>query len=79
MADSKRFSVASDDDGIDPSLRERVMEEIGIFTDALEAASANPTDEALDDLRKASDNLMRAVGRVLIEIAHQRGQQERDC
>jgi hypothetical protein len=71
--------VASDDDGIDPSLRERVMEEIGIFTDALEAASANPTDEALDELRKAADQLMRAVGRVLIEIADQRGHQERDC
>jgi hypothetical protein len=66
--------VASDDDGIDPSLRERVMEQIGTFTDALEAASANRTDEALDELRNAADNLMRAVGRVLIEIAHQRGQ-----
>jgi len=71
--------VASDDDGIDPSLRERVMEQIGTFTDALEAASANPTDEALDELHKAADDLMRAVGRVLIEIAHQRGHQERDC
>jgi hypothetical protein len=71
--------VASDDDGIDPLLRERVMEQIRIFTDALEAASATPTNEALDELHRAADHLMRAVGRIVIEVAHQREHQHRDC
>jgi len=41
-------------------------------TDALDAA-AKPTNEALDDLCEAADNLMRALGRLLIEIERQRG------
>jgi len=59
--------------GIDPSLRERVTEQISIVTDALDAATTNPTDDALDELREAADKLMRALGRVLIEIERQRG------
>ncbi len=68
--------ASTDDDsgGIDPSLRERVIEAIGRATDALEAASANPSDEALDELHQAADNLMRALGRVILEIERQRGQ-----
>jgi len=67
-----------DDDrrGIDPSLRERVIEEIGTVTDALDAATANPTDEALDELHEAADKLMRALGRVLIETERQRGSRQ---
>lgn len=57
---------------IDPSLRERVIEQMGDLTDALDAATENPTGEALDDLREAADQLMRALGRVLIETARQR-------
>jgi hypothetical protein len=62
--------------GIPPTLRERVIEQIGITTDALEAASANPSEETLDQLHKAADNLMRALGRVILEIERLRGQQE---
>jgi hypothetical protein len=64
--------------GIPPTLRERVIEQIGITTDALEAASANPSDETLDELYQAADNLMRALGRVILEIERQRGQQASD-
>jgi hypothetical protein len=69
--------ASSDDDfqgGIDPSLRERVIDAIGRATDALEAASANPSDDTLDELHQAADNLMRALGRVILEIERQRGQ-----
>lgn len=64
-----------DDDrrGIDPSLRDRVVEHIRTVTDALDLAVANPTDEALDELHGAADQLMRALGRILIETARQRG------
>jgi hypothetical protein len=61
-----------DSRGIDPALRERVMEEIPVLEDALDAAVANPTDDRLDQLRAATDLLMRALGRVLIEIERQR-------
>jgi hypothetical protein len=78
---SKGMSVASNDDdfreGVNPSLRERVVEEIGRTTDALEAASANPSDETLDELHQAADRLMRALGRVILEIERQRGQADR--
>jgi hypothetical protein len=72
--------VPDDDDraGIDSSLRERVTEQIDILTDALNAASADPSDERLDQLQEATDHLMRALGRVLIEIARARGKQESD-
>jgi hypothetical protein len=66
-----------DSGGIDPSLRERVIEEIGRTTDALDAASANPSDETLDELQQAADRLMRALGRVILEIERQRGQADR--
>ena len=62
--------------GIDPTLRERVIHQITIVTDALDAAGANPTDAALDQLREATDKLMRALGRVLIEIERQRSSQQ---
>ena len=62
--------------GIDRNLRERVIEQITIVSDALDAAVANPTDNTLDELREAADNLMRALGRVLIEIERQRSSQK---
>jgi hypothetical protein len=62
----------SDPHGVDPALRDRVMEQIQIVTDALEAAVANPTDGNLNQLHEAVDKLMRALGRVLIEVARQR-------
>lgn len=54
-------------DGLDPSLRDRLADQIERFTDALDAAIANPTSQTLDDLRRAADRLMRATARVLIE------------
>ena len=62
--------------GIDPTLRDRVIDQITIVTEALDAAAADPTDAALDQLREAADKLMRALGRVLIEIARQRSSQQ---
>jgi hypothetical protein len=58
--------------GIDPTTRDRVMEQIPVVTDALDAAIANPTENVLDELREATDKLMRALGRVLLEVERQR-------
>jgi hypothetical protein len=58
---------------IDAKLRERVTDKIGIMTRALDAVTVAPTNRKLDELRAAADHLMRAVGRVLIEIEFQRG------
>ena len=62
----------SDPHGVDPALRERVMEQIPIVTNALEAAIASATHENLNELHEAVDKLMRALSRVLIEVARQR-------
>ena len=64
-----------DDDhvrGIDPALRQRVIDGMSIVSDALDAAVANPSDSNLDELHESTDKLMRALGRVLIEIGLQR-------
>jgi hypothetical protein len=58
--------------GIDTTVRDRVMEQIPVVTDALDAAIANPTADHLDELREATDKLMRALGRVLLEVERQR-------
>jgi DNA-binding FrmR family transcriptional regulator len=58
--------------GVDQTLRDRVMEQIAIVQDALDAAVANPTDDHLDELREVADQLMRALARVLLEIERQR-------
>jgi hypothetical protein len=58
--------------GIDPTVRDRLMEQIPVVTDALDAAIANPTDDHLDKLREATDKLMRALGRILLEVERQR-------
>jgi hypothetical protein len=59
--------------GLDRSVTDRVTEEIDTFTKALEAATTNPTPKALDHLEEAADHLMRATGRVLIELGRLRG------
>ncbi len=61
-----------DPHGVDPGLRDRVIEQIPIVTDVLEAAVADPTDDNLKKLREATDKLMRALSRVLIEVGRQR-------
>ena len=58
------------------SLRERVAEEIGRFNEALSAAENHETPQNLEDLAEAANRLMRAVGRVLIEVKHQLGDNE---
>jgi hypothetical protein len=58
--------------GINPSLRQRVIDGMSVVSDALDAAVANPSDSNLDELHEATDKLMRALGRVLIEIELQR-------
>jgi hypothetical protein len=58
--------------GVDQALRDRVTEQIAIVQDALDAAVANPTDSALDELSEATDKLMRALARVLLEVERQR-------
>jgi hypothetical protein len=58
--------------GLDQALRDRVNEQIGIVEDALDAAVANPTDAALNELAEATDRLMRALARVLLEVERQR-------
>jgi len=62
---------------VDPALRDRIMKQIPIVTDALDAAIANPTDDKLERLREETDKLMRALGRVLIEIERQRSAPKR--
>lgn len=59
--------------GLDPSVSDRVSGEIERFTEALEAAMVSPTAEALNKLEEATDHLMRATGRVLIELGRLRG------
>jgi hypothetical protein len=54
--------------GVDPTVRDQVVRQIPIMVDALEAAVANPTAENLQRLRDETDKLMRALGRVLIEL-----------
>jgi hypothetical protein len=63
--------------GVDPSVRDRVVEQIPIMVDALDAAVANPTSENLQRLRDETDKLMRALGRVLIELRRVRGAHKR--
>jgi hypothetical protein len=58
--------------GVDPALRQRVLDGMAIASDALDAAVADPSDSNLDELHEATDKLMRALGRVLIEIELQR-------
>jgi hypothetical protein len=67
----------NDRPGIDPTLRERVVDGMTVVSDALEAAVADPSDENLDELQESTDKLMRALGRILIEIAAQRGLPQR--
>ena len=45
----------------DLTLLDGVDDQITIVTEALAAAAGNPTDAALDQLREAVDNLMRAL------------------
>jgi molecular chaperone GrpE (heat shock protein) len=52
---------------LNPSLRERVVERIEPFIDALDEAVASPKSETVEDLQKVADELMRAIARVMLE------------
>ena len=53
---------------LDPVVRDRVMEHIGPFVHALDEAVANPSADALEDVRTTADELMRAIASVMIEL-----------
>ena len=55
-------------DRLDPALSERVKEAAEVFHEAFDAAEAQPSARTYDELREATDRLMRAAGRVLIDI-----------
>ncbi len=53
---------------LDPSVRNRVLRQIGPLVDALDEGIANPTPAKITKLRKASDALMRALARVMLDL-----------
>ena len=54
--------------GLDPSLRDRIVERIGPFIDALDEAVANPEPEMIEDVQEAANELMRAIARLMLEV-----------
>ena len=59
---------------IDDRLRKRVNDAMADFERCLDAAVAQPSPQTIDELREATDRLMRAAARVLIEL--DRGEQD---
>jgi hypothetical protein len=53
---------------IDPAILERVKRCIGPLEDALDEAAKNPSPQALESLRQAADQVMRALAGILIEL-----------
>ncbi len=53
----------------DPPLRVRVGKSVADFQHCFDTAIAHPSQEALDELRKATDQLMRSGARVLLELS----------
>jgi hypothetical protein len=53
---------------LDLELRERVSDAVAEFDRSFAAAAAHPTGHNLDKLRDATDRMLRAGARVLIEI-----------
>lgn len=54
---------------LDQPLRSRVNKTVAEFKLCFDAAAAQPTPDAVDDLRDATDQLMRAASRVLLELS----------
>ncbi len=52
----------------DARLRERVNDAIATFKCCLDATANRPNEAAIDNLRDATNRLMRASARVLIEL-----------
>ena len=63
--------MATDGAGIDPAVRERVVERIDAFKEALGEAADDPSADAQERLREAADELMRAVAAVMLELGKQ--------
>jgi hypothetical protein len=63
--------MTTDSPGIDPDIRERVVEQIDAFTEALDEAADDPSAGAQDRFREAADELMRAVAAVMLELGKQ--------
>ena len=55
--------------GIDPAVRVRIAQSIDSLLDALGAPNRNLSRKSIADAREAADTLMRAVARLLLEIA----------
>jgi hypothetical protein len=53
---------------VDPATLDRVKQHIGLVEDAVDEVAANPSPQALEELREAADQLMRALAGVLIEL-----------
>ena len=53
---------------LDPAVLARLRQHIAPLEDALDSVAAGPSPEKLEELRDAADKLMRALGRVLIEL-----------
>jgi len=60
------------DRNIDPAIRERIMELIPRFLDALDEATNDSSPRAVDELHQATDGLMRAAASVMIEVGRHR-------
>ena len=67
--DDRNGSQPGSDVGpLDLDLRERVNEAVAEFDRSFAAATAHPSKQNLDKLRDATDQLVRAGARVLIEL-----------
>ncbi len=58
--------------GIDPATRDRVLEQIRAVSEALDITVVDRTNDKRDELRKAADALMRALGRIILELERKR-------
>ena len=63
--------MATDGAGIDPAVRERVVERIDAFKEVLDEAADDPSADAQERLREAADEVMRAVAAVMLELGKQ--------
>jgi hypothetical protein len=60
--------MTTDGAGIDSAVRDRVIEQIDAFSEALDDADSDPSADARDRLREAADELMRAIAAVTLEL-----------
>lgn len=56
---------------LDQALCSRVGAALAAFQRSFDAAAAHPTPGALDELREATDQLMRAASRMLLELSRE--------